>query len=73
MKTKNIERLRVLVKKSSSTEKDSKKSKDKRPECPYCGNKHLNIYLTSLEIWKCSRKQCRSSFDKITKPLNPAA
>jgi transposase-like protein len=35
------------------------------PECPSCGNKHMNYYLTTRKIWKCSNKSCRKQFSVI--------
>jgi len=33
---------------------------DGRPTCHKCGNKHLNYFLTSRNIWKCSN--CKTQF-----------
>lgn len=33
---------------------------DGRPQCPQCGNKHLNYFLTTRNIWKCS--SCKKQF-----------
>ncbi|MCB9188046.1 MAG: IS1595 family transposase [Flavobacteriales bacterium] len=38
---------------------------DGRPECPHCGNKHLNYYLSTRDMWKCSSKNCRKQFSLI--------
>lgn len=37
---------------------------DGRPTCPQCNNKHLNYFLTSRNIWKCS--DCKKQFS-VTK------
>lgn len=33
---------------------------DGRPECPQCGNNHMNYYLSSRQTWKCSK--CKKQF-----------
>lgn len=38
---------------------------DGRPECPHCGNKHMNYYLSTRDMWKCSAKDCRKQFSLI--------
>lgn len=35
-----------------------------RPTCPKCGNKHMNYFLSSRNIWKCS--DCKKQFS-VTK------
>lgn len=37
---------------------------DGRPTCPKCGNKHMNYFLSSRNIWKCS--DCKKQFS-VTK------
>ncbi|MCF8417021.1 MAG: IS1595 family transposase [Crocinitomicaceae bacterium] len=34
-------------------------------ECPQCGNTHMNYFLTTRNIWKCSSKSCRKQFSVI--------
>jgi len=36
---------------------------DGRPTCNKCGNNHLNYYLTTREVWKCSN--CHKQFSLI--------
>lgn len=33
---------------------------DGRPACHHCDNKHLNYYITSRDVWKCS--SCKKQF-----------
>ncbi len=35
---------------------------DGRPECPACGNKHLNYYIATRKTWKCSKTGCKRHF-----------
>lgn len=55
------------------TKKKSKIENDNRPQCPQCGNRHLNFLIVDKDEWCCSNSACKTSFRLSMNYLNPTA
>jgi ribosomal protein L37AE/L43A len=66
MKAKNIKSNSTKIAIEGIIENDSiSQLVDNRPECPNCGNKHLNYLKVSTGKWVCSAEDCKKIFSLI--------